>query len=64
MCSLAADPKKGMPRANLLYWTRMVKKSSRLDDIMDLDGLITRLRALPSGTPFNVCPSSSRSDRP
>ena len=64
MCSLMADPKKGMPRADLLSWMRMVKKSSRLDDIMDLDGLITRLRALPSGTPFNVCPSSSRSYHP
>ena len=64
MCNSTADPKKGMPRADLLSWTRMVKKSSGLDDIMDLDGLITRLRASPSGTPFNVCPSSSRSVRP
>ena len=64
MCSLTADPKKGTPRADLSSWTRMVKKSSGLDDIMDLDGLITRLRALPSRTPFNVCPSLSRSVRP
>ena len=64
MCSLTADPKKGTPRADLLSWTRMVKKSSGLDNIMGLDGLITRLRASPSGTPFNVCLSSSRSDRP
>ena len=64
MCSLMADPKKGMPRADLLSWMQIETKSSGLDDIMDLDGLITRLRALPSGTPFNVCPSSSRSDRP
>ena len=64
MCNLTADPKKGTPRAGLLSWTRMERKSSGLDDIMDLDELITRLRASPSGTPFNVCPSSSRSDRP
>ena len=64
MCSLTADPKKGMPRADMLFWMRMVRKSSGLDDIMDRDGLITRLRASPFGTPFNVCPSSSRSDRP
>ena len=42
----------------------MVRKSYGLDDIMDLDGLITRLRASPSGTPFNVCLSLSRSDHP
>ena len=64
MCNLTADPKKGTPRADSLSWTRMVRKSSGLDDIMDLDGLIMRLRASPSGTPFNVCPSSSRSVRP
>ena len=64
MCNLTADPKKDTPRADLLSWTRMVRKSSGLDDIMDRDGLIMRLRALPSGMPFNVCPSSSRSDRP
>ena len=64
MCSLTSDPKKGTPRVDLLSWTRMVRKSSGLDNIMDLDGLIMRLRALPSGTLFNVCPSSSRSDRP
>ena len=64
MCNLTVDPKKGMPWADLLSWMQMVKKSSGLDDIMDLDGLIMRRRALPSGTPFNVCPSLSRSNRP
>ena len=64
MCNLTADPKKGKPWADLLSWTWMVKKSSGLDDTMGLDRLIMRLRALPSGMPFNVCPSSSRSDHP
>ena len=64
MCNLMADPKKGTPRADLLSWMWMVRKSSGLDSIMDLDGLIMRLRALLSGTPCNVCPSLSRSDRP
>ena len=64
MCNLTADPKKGMPQADSLSWTWMVKKLSWLDDTMGLDGLTMRLRALLSGTPFNVCPSLSRSDRP
>ena len=64
MCSLTADPKKGTPGVDLLSWTWIERKLSGLDDIMDLDKLTTRLRALLSGTPFNVCPSSSMSDRP
>ena len=64
MCNLTADPKKGTPQADFLSWTRMVKKSSGLDNIMDLDRLTMRLRASPSGTPFNICPSLSRSNRP
>ena len=42
----------------------MVKKSSGLDDTMSLDGVTTRLRASPSGMPFNVCPSLFRSNQP
>ena len=64
MCNSMADPKKGTPRADLLSWMRMVRKSSGLDDIMDLDGLKMRRRASPSGMPYNVCLSSSRSDHP
>ena len=39
-------------------------KSSRLDNTTGLDGPTMRLRALLSGTPFNVYPSSSRSNHP
>ena len=64
MCNLMADPKKGMPQVDSLSWTQTEKKSSGLDNIMGLDGLTMSRRVSPPGIPFNVCPSSSRSNRP